>query len=565
MIRLLRSLVALAPLAVSTVPAWAQAPKPGDYWEDRIDLGFRVRVPKEWALIPPQPGEQNVIARWEPKLEKEISVGKGHFMLLAVWLVKFDDRPRTGEADAKKDGDGAIIIRRAARKSVVDWVKKDMSGPATGERYDFDPKKYPKSFRCGKIEGQQWVFDGFVNNILEIDDDAPVRCFAVEVPLPTGVRVAFVGIGPADTKKWHEYEKSFEIMAKSIAPLEVTSSPVGASTPTDPRLASPRDKKRELLQKQIATQPGWRLEETENYLIVTDVDDEPFIEEIKTRLEAIHDVYERDYPIEKARKIYEKKSKKKPTGEDGGGEDEGADAEPSAPPGGETVAPINAMDLAKASVVRVCKNRADYNSYGGPGGSAGYWAAFQEELVFYDDQAGGGRSDTWIVLNHEAFHQYIFYFYGADLDPHGWYNEGTGDFYSGYEYEHKKFKLKENSWRVREIQQMIREGVRVAGKDAGFAPLEELVRWGQGEYYGANSLGQGIGECYAQGWSLIYFLRTGKQAKAHGWNDRWDKILDRYLETLATTSDLDEAVDAAFEGIDWDAFQESWADYVASL
>jgi hypothetical protein len=56
-------------------------------------------------------------------------------------------------------------------------------------------------------------------------------------------------------------------------------------------------------------------------------------------------------------------------------------------------------------------------SYGGPGGSAGYWNWGTQELVFFDDKGGDGRNDTWLVLNHEAFHQFIFYFYG-NISPH---------------------------------------------------------------------------------------------------------------------------------------------------
>ena len=83
-----------------------------------------------------------------------------------------------------------------------------------------------------------------------------------------------------------------------------------------------------------------------------------------------------------------------------------------------------------------------------------------------------------------------------------------------------------------------------------------------GQYYGDNEYGIHPAKCYAQGWSLIWFLRTGEKNKAKGWQSSWGKILDVYLETLAQTGELDTAVDKAFEGVDWEALEKSWASYI---
>ena len=81
-------------------------------------------------------------------------------------------------------------------------------------------------------------------------------------------------------------------------------------------------------------------------------------------------------------------------------------------------------------------------------------------------------------------------------------------------------------------------------------PLDKFVRYTQAEYYGNNKEGTTGGQNYAQGWSLIYFLRTGKKANAKGWNPAWDNILEDYLRVLATTNNLKQAVDDAFKGVD---------------
>jgi len=136
----------------------------------------------------------------------------------------------------------------------------------------------------------------------------------------------------------------------------------------------------------------------------------------------------------------------------------------------------------------------------------------------FGNQKGGGRGDTWAVLNHEGFHQYIFYFFGA-ISPHSWYNEGTGAYYSGYEWKTNRFVLQKFQWRTGTITEAIREGTHV--------PLDQFVRFSQREYYGTNKLGVDGGQNYAQGWSLIYFLRTGKKNNAKGWNAAWARWSSR--------------------------------------
>ena len=65
-------------------------------------------------------------------------------------------------------------------------------------------------------------------------------------------------------------------------------------------------------------------------------------------------------------------------------------------------------------------------------------------------------------------------------------------------------------------------------------PLADFVRMTQGEYYGSNKWNADGGQNYAQGWSFIYFLRTGKKSFPKGWNPAWDSILNTYFRVLAT-------------------------------
>ena len=224
-----------------------------------------------------------------------------------------------------------------------------------------------------------------------------------------------------------------------------------------------------------------------------------------------------------------------------------------------------AAKVEAVCIVRICGDRAEYHHYGGPGGSAGYWNSDTEELVFYDaSPKKEPDDDTLAVLYHEAFHQYIYYSVG-EVAPHSWFNEGHGDYYAGSKYLSKKFNIRPFNWRVGIIKDALVKGPckpeveddkkpttgdsgPMPGDDdeggpakrvnwdrskGGYTPLEYFVRMTQGEYYSYPSVS------YAQGWSLIYFLRefVPKNPK---WNEKWGKILDVYFTTLKTEANKDK-------------------------
>ncbi|NUN53410.1 MAG: hypothetical protein HUU06_11575 [Planctomycetaceae bacterium] len=279
--------------------------------------------------------------------------------------------------------------------------------------------------------------------------------------------------------------------------------------------------------------PGWAHLQTKNYLLVYDKAVKPDrVKLIAKQIEAIRlDVYEQMFPADR---------------------------------------PVTAI-----SVVRVCKDRDQYGQYGGPGGSAGYWNSAEQELVFFEDTSA--KKDALRVLNHEAFHQYIFYSVGS-ISPHDWFNEGHGDYFSGHDFGGTgKFVAKPFSWR-----QGIIKG---AMGSKSYIPLKTFVTYSHQQYYGPQ-----IGQNYAQGWSLIWFLRRTK-------NPAWQGILEKYFNTLKsevtkwvdeqiaeqkksgeykegwkpafTPDDVEEnarkkALDAAFGSFDdktWQRFEKEWLDF----
>jgi hypothetical protein len=193
------------------------------------------------------------------------------------------------------------------------------------------------------------------------------------------------------------------------------------------------------------------------------------------------------------------------------------------------------------SVVRVCGDGLEYHMYGGPYGSAGYWSSDTEELVFFDmdERKALADDDTLAVLYHEAFHQFIYYSVG-EVAPHSWFNEGHGDYYAGSRYTGGQFAIKPFRWRIGIVKDAIKAGPRAMeettdrdgetrfrfdSQSPGYSPLKALVRMSQGEYYSYPAVS------YAQGWSLVYFLRE-IVPKNPEYSAKWGNILPTYFKVL---------------------------------
>ena len=279
----------------------------------------------------------------------------------------------------------------------------------------------------------------------------------------------------------------------------------------------------------------WKHEDTENYIIIYNTKDQPLVRRIVRDMESLRKEYVKLFP---------------PTEE-----------------------------VEAVSTVRICKDRDEYLQYSGLPGSAGYWNYATEELVLYDGtkREKGKKTDnldTFIVLYHEAFHQYIFYSAGQ-LGLHYWFNEGYADFFSGAQIKGGKVKrIGVNRWRIKTIQRMITE--------QEFVPWSEMIEYERKQYYGPKA-----GLNYAQGWSMVYFLNSCKKVRK---NEEWAAILPTYFNTIksswaeeratleAAGKDEDpESVAAgmlearkaalaeAFDGVDIDELQAEWISYTMDL
>jgi len=321
------------------------------------------------------------------------------------------------------------------------------------------------------------------------------------------------------------------VSTPQATPREVVEPPAAPVAPepqpAPPKIAAPvtreatpaaRELRREELRNEASKSPGWAFYETAHYFILTSVDDQDFVSELKERCERIHRVIEVDLPD----------------------------------------APLDPVPVMPApSVIRVCKNAEEFHGYGGAVNSASYWSSESRELVLYDAKDRGGRRATWASLNGRICVEYLCVL--RNMNPATWFAEGHADYYSGFELTKDGFHPKAFDWRVRTIQEAIRRQQQLSkdGKpERAHAPLQQLVRFTQAEYYGQNKLGLDGGLNYAQGWSFIWFLRQAK-AKSPLWQPAWDHILGNWWSAFLETSDSGVATERAFAGVDWAALESA--------
>jgi hypothetical protein len=527
------TLFAAAITAALIAPAPAVLAQGGYRTEEIVELGLEYPCARDFDAIPTEPSEQWIVAQWAEELPKKAKDRKAFRPeLRIVWIDRVPDKGPTTPAGDAPPGEGPPPI---PDEEEAGGGEGEEPAPEVGKKINSTERyleRYLGSWKPGeKEEGE--LRDGMQGAVwpLRWEKGGKVNGWMYEYVDPKRVCL-FIGFCHEDDAK--EQEKIWRYMAEHARfrepePVDMTKWVRFYEKRPELIDAEYRLKIREQLVR------GWEADDTENYIFVFSTKDQKLLQIMKRELEAIRKQYELLFP---------------PT------------------------QPVTAV-----STVRICKSLDEYHQYGGPQGSGGYWNSAEQELVFFDydsmDKAGKkkkGKANSRIVLYHEAFHQYIYYSTG-ELPPHSWFNEGTGDYFSGALISGGKVKkIGVNPWRIETIQEAIRT------KDT--IPWSEIIRFEQPEYYRRDR----VGLCYAQGWSMIYFLREAKAAQKH---PVWSQINKDYFDTLkvaygeeleaagenpgaqakweAGKKARDRAVDAAFADVDFDELEEEWADFILDL
>ena len=510
--------VLLACLCFALVPGLASAQ--GWITEKRPDLGLEFQVPKSWEGLPTQPDEQWVVLIYQEKVDPKKPKRAQRPTLSIVWIEHEPPKAAEGEQADQQPGERREKARATEPiASLESWTRQQMTGWTVGKAQG-EPKK------AKEWTGQEYALLAGKGAIAGLDG------WAWEWRNATRT-IAFVATCPKE-----DWEANAALWRK-MASDAVVGEPEDKDAGKLERMYSGKKLldvpyRIEVRKKLIR---GWRAEDAEHYILVTDSQDKPLIKRVLGDLPVIRKEYEKLFP-------------------------------PTQP-------------ITRASTVRVCKNQAEYLQYGGAERTAGYWNAGSEELVLYDNAADAKALkraddlDTFVVLYHEAFHQYIHYAAG-ELPPHTWFNEGYGDYFSGAVIVGGKLKeIGVNSWRC----DTIREAVSLEKH----IPWREIVKYEQREYYDPTK----VYICYAQGWSMVYFLNKSKDVAR---NPAWKKILPTYFDTLkaAFKEELEpvpeearkpglrgfeeagfrartRANEAAFAGVDMDQIEAAWKIFVLDL
>lgn len=172
------------------------------------------------------------------------------------------------------------------------------------------------------------------------------------------------------------------------------------------------------------------------------------------------------------------------------------------------------------SVVRVCRDRGEYLTYGGNPATVGYFNPQSQELVLYDaraDRSGPMPDDhpTMRTLYHEACHQFLHHTASA-LSPHSWFDEGTAEFYAGARL---RFGDVHEILALPDRQRFL----RTPGARARFPELRTLLSMSQAEFYAEADIN------YSLGYAFVRYLRTDPEVAGE---PQLRDLLARYFETL---------------------------------
>jgi hypothetical protein len=533
-----RALLAATSVALvafsSSSPVFAQ----GGYTKEKYPQhGLRLELARDYDWLAIQPNEDWIVLQWVDTSHEDEKKPRGMAPAkLKVVRIDYvsdpgpstpgsrgpkeeppdDEEPTEGgeepaEVDEKPAPPPPINSwNRYLERELGNWSAKEVG---TGKSRDgFDSTEYELSIKKGNTRTRGWAY---------VWENPKQRSFVV--------------LGWAAGKEFEEQRDIWRHTATKMRFSEPEADPEAVKWERfyarRPKFKQPEYR----IKVRTGLDGGWKAEDTENYIVIYNTKDQPLVRRIVKDLESIRKEYVRLFPA--------------------------------------------VVDIDAVSTVRVCADRTEYMQYGGPPRSAGYWYYVTEELVLYDGtkREKGKKTDkldTFIVLYHEAFHQYIYYSVGQ-LAPHSWFNEGYGDFFSGAQIKGGKVKrIGPNRWRLDRIQGAVSKHQHV--------PWDEIIRYERAQYYGARQ-----SYYYAQGWSMVYFLNQSKVVQKH---PRWSKILPTYFEELkaswvAKRAELESqdkledekavaeaqlaarnaALDVAFLEVDIQALEAEWMMFVMSL
>jgi hypothetical protein len=510
----------------------ATATAQGEYtWIENSELKVRFKLHNKLQAIPLKVGDINPHQkmRFEPRSDGDYIYGR---LGTYEWYLDVFEFPKNVDlSDPEvKAGDGPEST--GTKKAIQDaMVRKNMAPDFQTWVTEKDPKIQDRAFAIkgtpNKASGKSPAYTWWeYSDTQETRGDQTLswfHCAAVyDFPDKQVAIVASVPVmdkkGAKPEAKHYKWQKTMTLSLESIA-----TDDDGMSTSVEKKeeFANTPERKAELTKAKanIANLPGWDYFTSPNYIVLWAWNpDKPgmragqykFTRKVVSALEETRELYLKDYP------------------------------------------PHDKMSQPY-SILRVCDDHESFMKYGSSQwGVVGWFSPGSKELVIFEDAKHiYGKLDAIEVAAHEGWHQYADSYFGGqnDFELHRWFDEGTGEFYGAL---HKKG----GQWVTETLQSRKPEITQFIARKT-YVPWREIVSWNKDKFYGEKAT-----QYYAQGYTMIEFLRRGEKAMGSKFDPRWGQALDIYRTTMLETKNQKTAVEKAFEGVDWDKLEACWVEYV---
>lgn len=462
----------------------ASAQKSGNVYRPFPAYGFKFKPLKDWSDVPVSASIASLGVIGQLNTNKDLTFMSPEKIQVAynysLKVMKIDPPVATTEGN-ESGGNGSlrggIDQGVAAKKSGKDFVAELFQGGLRMDEYKLIvPEVSDFKVSADIVAIREQIRSPLVTTAGVVD--LMFEVFTFQLP---DYQIVFVWDFPSEDKK--DLKNWTKVVEKSMKSFRLELEDVEAVSVSSVNSDSAYEDLIQFHQADVEQTPGWQLIETpsKQYLIKTNSDDKKGLRDVIKRLEASRDLFEQDFP-------------------------------PESP-------------ITQISVVRICATQKDFNTYGQTSdGVAGWFNPRSEELVLYFPQ--GSADMTMSVMTHEGFHQYCHFLFNRS-EAHRWFDEGHGDYYGAWKMKGSKLApnddMKGGLSRTPEIKKMLREGTA--------APLSRHIRFNHQDW---QKQGPSNVSCYAQSFSIIYFLREGTRGKVSSkfWKKEYADILPNYLEFL---------------------------------
>jgi hypothetical protein len=264
---------------------------------------------------------------------------------------------------------------------------------------------------------------------------------------------------------------------------------------------------RERVINNIKNLKDWWYLETNNFIVVANIDNRKTVKELKAGLEKSRTVFMQIYPIKE---------------------------------------PLKAV-----SVVKAFETRKEYIAYIGKQyeWTGGLWIADKKELVVSPMNFGSARARRKMlvdVIQHEGFHQYI-YFATGEQHTAVWFNEGNATFFEGIEFKGKNAVI-ETTYRTGKVTNLVSS-----------ANIEKLLTMNHNEFYGINKT-----QNYILAYGLMFFLQKGALGMKGKYKNSYSEIPLKYYQAILKTRDATQATKIAWQGVDMKKFNQAFNKFWSS-